>query len=157
MLILKIENFSERQFLPTILDQSTIITATGSGRVPFVSADDIAAVAFHALTDRIPHNTDHLILGPELYSYDEVAKMISEKLGREIKHVVISEEEMAKAMVGFGVKEDYARMLAGLDTAIREGREERLGDAVLKVTGREPKKLGTFVDECVQRGIWVKK
>lgn len=125
--------------------------------MPFVSAEDIAAVAFHALTDATPHNTDHLILGPELFSYDEVASLLSEKLGRKITHVVISEEDMVKAMTGYGMGEDYARMLAGLDTAIREGKEDRLNGVVKEVTGKEPKRLEVFVDECVGRGIWVKK
>ena len=66
------ENFSEQQHLPTIRDQDMIITATGEGKLPFVSADDIATVGYRALTDEVPHNTDHLILGPELFSYDEV-------------------------------------------------------------------------------------
>jgi festuclavine dehydrogenase len=61
------------QHLLTIRDEDKIITATGEGKVPFVSADDIATVAFRALTDEVPHNTDHLILGPELLSYDDVS------------------------------------------------------------------------------------
>lgn len=55
-----------------IKDESKIYSAAGDGRVPFVSADDIARVAFHALTDEKPHNTDHIILGPELLTYDQV-------------------------------------------------------------------------------------
>ena len=66
------ENFSEMQHVHTIRDQDLIITGTGSGKVPFVSAEDIAAVAFKALTDETSHNTEHLILGPDLFSYDEV-------------------------------------------------------------------------------------
>jgi festuclavine dehydrogenase len=68
-----IENFSEEEHMLSIRDEDRIITGTGEGKVPFVSADDIAAVAFHALTDEVPHNADHLILGPELWSYDEVS------------------------------------------------------------------------------------
>jgi len=68
-----IENFSEEEHMLSVRDEDRIITATGEGKVPFVSADDIAAVAFHALTDEVPHNADHLILGPELWSYDEVS------------------------------------------------------------------------------------
>lgn len=67
------ENFSEVGHLPTIRDQNQIISATGEGKIPFVSADDVAAVAFRALTDEAPHNTEHLILGPALWSYDEVS------------------------------------------------------------------------------------
>jgi festuclavine dehydrogenase len=71
------ENFSEQQHLLTIKDDDMIITATGEGRLPFVSAEDIAAVAFRALVDEKSHDTDHLILGPELFSYDEVCKPLS--------------------------------------------------------------------------------
>jgi festuclavine dehydrogenase len=69
---IKSENFSEQQHRATIRDSSQIITAAGDGKVPFVSADDIAHVALRALTDEKSHNTDHLILGPELFTYDEV-------------------------------------------------------------------------------------
>lgn len=51
---------------------SKIFTACGDGKIPFISADDIAAVAFHALTDETSHNCDHRVLGPELLTYDDV-------------------------------------------------------------------------------------
>ena len=54
-----------------IKGQSKIYMACSDGKIPFVSAMDIAAVAFHVLTDEKPHNTDHRILGPELLTYDE--------------------------------------------------------------------------------------
>ncbi len=50
-----------------------LYSATGKGKVPFVSAKDIAAVGYRALTDQVAHNTDHLVLGPELLSYDDVS------------------------------------------------------------------------------------
>lgn len=98
--------------LNTIRDSSQIITAAGNGKLPFVSADDIAAVAFHALTDEKAHNTDHFILGPELWSYGDVAGLLSKELGRTITHVCISEKELADGMRSFGVEERYAGMLA---------------------------------------------
>lgn len=55
-----------------IRDESKIYSATGHGKIPWVSADDIAAVAARALTAAEPPNTDYLILGPELLSYNEV-------------------------------------------------------------------------------------
>ena len=48
------------------------MTATEDGCIPFVSTHDIADVAFRALTDEKSHNTEHLIVGPELYTHDEV-------------------------------------------------------------------------------------
>ena len=66
------ENFSEMHHRFTIRDEDRIVTATGDGKVSFVSADDVAMIAYGALTDEVPHNTDHILLGPELLSYDDV-------------------------------------------------------------------------------------
>jgi festuclavine dehydrogenase len=66
------ENFSEASHQGTIRDEDCIITATRNGKVPFVACDDIAAVAFHALTDKVASNSDHLIVGSQAFSYDEV-------------------------------------------------------------------------------------
>ncbi|KAG9234145.1 fungal-specific transcription factor domain-containing protein [Amylocarpus encephaloides] len=148
------ENFSEQQHLPTICGASQIITATGDGKLPFVSANDIAAVAFHALTNGKPHNTDHLILGPELFTYDEAASLISRHLGRHITHIKISEQDLANGMKSAGMPVDYADMLAQLDTFIKEGKEERMNDCVERITGRKPRKLEEFVQEAVEGGVW---
>ena len=53
------------------------MTATNGGKLPFVAAEDIAAVAARALTDKEPHNADHVILGPELLTYDDVSSSLS--------------------------------------------------------------------------------
>ena len=56
----------------TISQMNKIFTACGDGLIPFISADDIADVAFKALTDKESHNCDYKILGPELLTYDQV-------------------------------------------------------------------------------------
>jgi festuclavine dehydrogenase len=53
-------------------EKGEVYAAAGDGRLPFVSVADIAAVAYRALTDERPHNTAHLILGPEQLSYQDV-------------------------------------------------------------------------------------
>jgi festuclavine dehydrogenase len=150
------ENFSKMQHLPSIRDYDRIVTATGEGKVPFVSADDIAAVAFRALMDPVPHNTDHLILGPALFSYDEVAEMISDALGRKITHIKTSEAELARSFGAF-VPGDYANMLAGMDSMIKRGAEERTNEVVEETTGQKPRTLESFVSQRVEMGVWVKQ
>lgn len=68
------ENFSELQHRGSIAADNKIYSAAQDGKIPFVSAEDIAAVASRALTDPVPHNTDHVILGPELLTYDDVGE-----------------------------------------------------------------------------------
>lgn len=68
------QNFSEAQHLTPIRDEGKLYSATNNGRIPFVSTEDIACVAKHLLTDEKPHNTDYVVLGPELLSYDDVSQ-----------------------------------------------------------------------------------
>lgn len=67
------ENLSESLHLPTIRDESKLYSATNEGKLPWVSAKDIAAVAFGALGDEKSHDCDHVIVGSELLSYDQVS------------------------------------------------------------------------------------
>ena len=49
--------------------EDRIVTATGEGRVSFVDADDIAAVAVHALLDETRPAAELVLTGPEALSY----------------------------------------------------------------------------------------
>jgi len=71
------ENLIEPGLVYTIGTMNKILTACGDGRIPFISADDIAEVAFRALTDKASHNCDHRVLGPELLTYDDVRSPFS--------------------------------------------------------------------------------
>ena len=67
------QNFSESDQLAPIRDQGKVYSAAGNGKIPFVSTEDIARVAQRLLLDEKPHNTDYIILGPELLSQDDVS------------------------------------------------------------------------------------
>lgn len=129
-----------------------IVTATGTGRIGFVDAADIAAVAARALLDPEPHDTDHLITGPEALSYDDVAEILSVARGREVRHRAVREPEAADAMAATGMPREYAGILAAMETAIAEGSEDRTTDTVLRVTGRAPRGVAEVVVEHVASG-----
>ena len=71
-----IENLAEDGYETTIREEGIIYTACGDAKISFVSAADVAAVAFRALTDEKSHNTDHVIVGPELLTYDDVGLLL---------------------------------------------------------------------------------
>ncbi|KAF7976426.1 hypothetical protein HWV62_6845 [Athelia sp. TMB] len=149
------ENFTELPHLTIgIAKYSVFYSATGNGVLPWISADDIAAVAFHALTDATSHNTDHLVLGPQLLSYPDIASLISKAVGREVKHVSLTEEEYRKYLLAQHLPEALAEMLAKLDIGIKHGSEARTNDLVERVTGRPPKTMEAFVEENKEK--WAK-
>ncbi|KAF9818518.1 hypothetical protein IEO21_02756 [Rhodonia placenta] len=128
--------FMERhQF--TIKDEGKIYTACGDGKIPFISATDIAAVAFRALTDEKPHNTDY-----------RIAAKLSSCLGREITHVNLTDEHRAQRLMSVGVPEYFAKRLASLEVSAANGGENRMNDVVERVTGRPPQTFDAFVQQC---------
>ncbi|MFC5143607.1 NmrA family NAD(P)-binding protein [Streptomyces aureoversilis] len=121
----------------SIREHGVILTAAGTGRVGFVDADDIAAVAVHALTDDRAPNADLVLTGPEALSHDDVAAIVAEVTGRPVAHHHLTYEDMRDRLAALMPKE-FAAMLAGMDRAIAEGAEDRTTDTVQRLTGRPP-------------------
>lgn len=48
---------------------------------------------------------------------------------------------------------DYTEMMGGLDTAIKNGSEDRTNSVVLAVTGKQPKKFRDFAER--NKAVWV--
>ncbi|KAH1785151.1 hypothetical protein KXX35_009792 [Aspergillus fumigatus] len=124
-----------------------IYTACGQGKIPFISAMDIAAVAYRALTDPVSHNCDHWVLGPELLMYNNIADKLSRVLGRTIEHVKLLGEEWYQGLVNVGVSEYYTGFLTKLEVAALTGFETRENDEVKKVTGRPLRCFDLFAQE----------
>ena len=130
----------------SIRERGSILTATGSGRVGFIDAGDIAAVAFHALTDEHAPDTDLVLTGPEALSYDDIAAIMTEVTGRLVVHRSLSCEQMRDRLAA-QIPQEFAAMLAGLDRAIAEGSEDRVTDAVQRLTGRPARTFRAFLEE----------
>ncbi|MBY8886994.1 NAD(P)H-binding protein [Streptomyces sp. PTM05] len=121
----------------SIRDEGVICTATESGRVGFVDAEDIAAVAVRALTDERAPNFDLALTGPEALSHDDIATIITEVTGRPAAHHRLSYEQMRDRLTA-QTPVEFAAMLAGMDRAIAGGAEDRITDTVQRLTGRPP-------------------
>ncbi|MGV9625395.1 NmrA family NAD(P)-binding protein [Streptomyces sp. NPDC003487] len=125
--------------------EGVIRTATGSGRVGFVDAEDIAAVAVRALTDEQAPNTDLLLTGPEALGYDDIAAIITEVTGRPVVHRRVSYEQM-RDRLATQVPVEFAAILAGMDRAIAQGTEDRITDTVQRLTDRPPRTFRALLE-----------
>ncbi|UJB45682.1 hypothetical protein [Streptomyces sp. A1-5] len=106
-------------------------------------------MAAHALTDPVPHNTDWVLTGPAALSYDAVAAILTEVSGRPVRHRAVSEAELGTRLARH-LPADFAAILADLDRRIAEGAEDRVTDAVTRVTGRPPRSFAAYVRDNVQ-------
>ncbi|MFH8489388.1 NmrA family NAD(P)-binding protein [Streptomyces longisporoflavus] len=124
-----------------------IVTATGQGRVAFVDADDIAAVAVRALTDERPHNAAHLVTGPRALGYTDIAEVVSKVSGRAIRHRSVSVAELRERLASAGIPERFAAVLAAMDDGIADGSEDRVDPTVEQLTGRPARSFEDFAAE----------
>ncbi|KAF8970122.1 hypothetical protein BDZ97DRAFT_1792059 [Flammula alnicola] len=149
-----IENFGIMpEYLQSIRERDEIFSAAGDGKVPFVAVDDIAKASYDALVAEKSPNTDFCVVGPQLYSHDEVAALLSEVLGRKIIHKRLSEEEFSKFFQNSGAQEDYANgVLAWAQNKIATGEEAACFSSSKAVIGK--KTLRDYVE--ANRKLWVK-
>lgn len=139
------QNFERRgsYLADDLVGRGALSTSTGDGRVAFVDAADIAAVALRALVDPESHQADHVITGPQALSYDEVADIFSRVLGRRVVHERVTADAVRQRMERSGIPPAFAAILAGLEDGLRNGAEDRTTDTVQRVTGRPAR---TFED-----------
>ncbi|WP_405982799.1 NAD(P)H-binding protein [Streptomyces sp. NBC_00158] len=119
----------------SIREEGVIRTATGTGRVGFVDAEDIAAVAARALTGVRAPNTDLVLTGPEALGYDDVAAIVAEVTGNPVTHRPLSHAELRDRLAVL-MPEEFATMLADMDRTVAAGAEDRVTDSVHRLTGR---------------------
>ncbi|MFD7908189.1 NAD(P)H-binding protein [Kitasatospora sp. NPDC059747] len=146
------QNFTgEHLHAHSIREDGVIRTAAGDGRVGFVDADDIAAVAVHALTDDRAPDGDLVLTGPEALSYDDVAAIVAEVTGRPVVHDHLTHDEFRDHLAA-GMPREFAELLAGMDGEIAGGAEDRTTDTVRRLTGRPPTGFRTVAERELTRG-----
>ncbi|KDR72552.1 hypothetical protein GALMADRAFT_73711 [Galerina marginata CBS 339.88] len=139
-------------FATSIRDSDEIITVAKNGRVAFVGVDDIAQAAYHALVAKESLNTEFFVVGPDLYSYDEVAAILTNQLGRKITHRRISHKESRRLWEGFGLTPEYAAMLTTMEAKISKGYEEAIAKTNKTIIGQ--KRLTDYI--AANKALWIK-
>jgi uncharacterized protein YbjT (DUF2867 family) len=85
-----------------------------------------------------------VLTGPEALTYDDIAKELSDALGRKITHIGLKPMEMKSGMLASGVPEWLADLQVDLERHYREGNGSVISDDIRKVTGRDPRRFEQF-------------
>jgi ergot alkaloid biosynthesis protein len=144
------QNFSEGHHGDSIRSEGAIYSATGKARVAFIDALDIGEAAAACFVHDRPINEGLILTGPEALSYDEIAKAVSKVAKRTVKHVRMSNDELADRFIRIGMAQDYAAFLAGLDEFLATGAEDRTTNVVKRLTGRAPRKFAEFARDAAR-------
>lgn len=147
------QNFSEN-YLREPVAAGEVVLPAGDVREPFVDADDIADVAFAALTEDGHVGRLYELTGPRMLTFAEAVDEISSATGREIRYVQVSPEEYAAAMVDAGVPPEFVWLVDYLFTTVLDGRNASLTDGVQQALGREPHDFSDYARSAAASGVW---
>jgi uncharacterized protein YbjT (DUF2867 family) len=131
----------------SILAQGMMFQGTGDGRLGFIDVRDIADVATAALLDTQWDRGIYELTGPESISYADVAKLLGEALGREVKYVPVTPELVRESIVKKGWGEWAAGIMADYSAAYAKGWGDFTTTFVEKIAGHPSRSYATFLRE----------
>jgi NAD(P)H dehydrogenase (quinone) len=129
-----------------------LVDARGSGRVAYVSRDDVAAVAAAVLVSPPPGNQILDVTGPQALSGPEIASLLGEISGRPIEHQSIPLPALVDGMVQHGLPRPLAEVFASFDAGFAAGELEGVSNTVQHLTGKAPQTIADVLKQT--RATW---
>ncbi|MBV9205271.1 MAG: NmrA family NAD(P)-binding protein [Actinobacteria bacterium] len=131
----------------TIRDDGTLPAPAGRGRVGFVAARDVAAVAARVLTSPGHEDASYVVTGPEALSYADVAARISAVFAREVDYEDQPPERARERMLAAGLTRWEAEGSLELFEWISGGGADTVTDTVRELTGEDPRRLEDWLSQ----------
>lgn len=124
-----------------------IYDSVGAARISHIDARDIAAVAARVLTEEGHAGKAYDLSGPRALGHEELAALLSRALGRPIRYVPVSDEEVGQTARAAGWPPQEADALVDLNRYFRSGACAAVSDAVSALLGRWPLDFEQFARE----------
>jgi uncharacterized protein YbjT (DUF2867 family) len=130
----------------TVRADGKIYSAIEGGKVPYIDARDIAAVAAEVLRHPEGHvNAKRVLTGGEAVGLDQLAEALSSATGKRIVYQPISMEEAGRRMRAQGASEPAIEALLALATYQRAGgATAQVSEHVQQILGRPPRSIRDF-------------
>jgi uncharacterized protein YbjT (DUF2867 family) len=147
------QNFSENFFLEP-LQAGEVVVPTGLAAEPFVDVEDIADVAFAALTGPGHSSSLYELTGPSAIAFGEAVRQIATATRREIAFVEVPPPAYREALEAMGMPSGDVDLVMYLFTTVLDGRNTATADGVERALGRPARAFSTYVRETAAIGVW---
>ncbi|QMU27735.1 SDR family oxidoreductase [Adhaeribacter radiodurans] len=131
----------------SILQENKIYQPLGEGKVSYIDAHNIAAVAKVVLTQNDFKNQVLELTGPEAISVQEVAAILSEVTGRTITYVDVPDQAARQAMSSMHAPDWMIDAMMELNNISKSGYAATVTDTVEKITGQRGRTFKEFAQE----------
>jgi uncharacterized protein YbjT (DUF2867 family) len=130
-----------------IRDRNDVFVPAGKGKTSFIDVRDIAEVAVIALTEPGHENKAYPLSGAVALTYEEVAREMTDVLGRPVRYSNPSARNFGKEMRRRGTPLPFILVMNGLYTVCRVGGAAQVTPDAERLLGRRPITLRQFVED----------
>jgi NAD(P)H dehydrogenase (quinone) len=131
--------------IPTALSQGAVYGCAGDGRISSATRADYAEADVAVLTADNQAGKTYELAGDGAFTLSEFAAEVSRQSGKAIGYVNLPEADYKKALLGAGLPELLAELLANSDTGVSKGALFDDGHQLSKLIGRPTTPLATTV------------
>lgn len=135
--------------IPAALAHDALIGSAGEGRISSAARRDYADAAAVALLEDAGERVVHELAGDGSYTLAEFAAEISRQAGKAIPYVDLPEAEYRAALIGAGLPEPMAALLADSDAAAAQGALFDASGALARLIGRPTTPFAATIGETL--------
>lgn len=131
--------------IPGSIQAGEFIGSAGEGKISSATREDYAEAAAVVLTTEGHENKIYELAGDDAYTLSNLAAEISKQTGKDIPYNNLSEADFTAALVGIGLPEPFAQVLADSDAKAAKGDLYSDDKTLSKLIGRPTTPLADVV------------
>lgn len=129
-----LENYTGN--LASTVEHGVLLGSADDSRLNAATRADLAVAAAAVIAGEGHENRVYELGGDVAFTLAELAEVISRESGRPVEYRNLPEDAYAQALIGFGLPEGFARVLADSDRGIARGELHTERDDLRRLLGR---------------------
>ncbi|MGK6352701.1 SDR family oxidoreductase [Parapedobacter sp. DT-150] len=121
--------------------ETGIALPAGNGKVPYALRSEMGEAAANVLLQNGHENKTYEITGNDLYSYADVAKVLTELSGKTVTYTDVDAAALSAQLKQAGVPEFVVFLVTGFATDTKNNQFEIVSDDLANLLGRQPTSL----------------
>lgn len=114
---------------------------TGQGRVAYALRSEMGEALANWLVAGACENRIYKLTGSEAYSFDDVARILTDLTGKQVKYTPIEDAAFEAQLKARGVPDMLIPRFLGFQTDIKNGQEDEISPDLEHLLGRKPAPL----------------
>lgn len=131
--------------IPGSVQAGAFIGSAGEGKISSAAREDYAEAAAVVLTTEGHENKIYELAGDEAYTLTDLAAEISKQINKDIPYHNLSKSDFVAALLGIGLPEGFAQVLADSDEKASKGSLFSDSKTLSTLIGRPTTPLATVV------------